>query len=156
MSTSVDNDLDLLAPKFGAAVTVALKEANKAGFDAVVFEAFRSDVRQRFLYQKGRTIIPPKTPVTNAPTADFSWHGYGLAIDVVHRTKFWEPDGGFDWFRNVAKIFKAYNCKWGGDWTSIDPPHFQWHLCKPSPSDAARQLKRSKGHQAVWDAVQAS
>jgi peptidoglycan L-alanyl-D-glutamate endopeptidase CwlK len=156
MSTDESNDLDLLAPNFAAAVRAALVAAKANGLDAMVFEAFRTDERQRFLYKKGRTIIPPTKPVTNAPTADFSWHGYGLAIDVVHRTRYWEPEAGFDWFKKVAAIFKAHNCKWGGDWTSVDPPHFQWHLCKPSPSDAARQLKRSKGHQAVWEIVGAN
>lgn len=155
MSTDVSNDLDRLAPRFADAVREALTHAKAEGLDAMVFEAFRSDERQRCLYKKGRTKIPPHHTVTNAPTTDHSWHGYGLAVDVVHRTKFWNPEGGERWFRKVAEIFKQHDCSWGGDWKRPDTPHFQWHLCKPSPSPDAREIKRRNGHQAVWDMVRA-
>jgi peptidoglycan L-alanyl-D-glutamate endopeptidase CwlK len=81
----------------------------------------------------------------------FSWHGYGLAVDVIHRTKQW--NAGTPWFAAVAVIFKRHGCKWGGDWKSADLPHFQWGLCKPSPSDTARQFLRTRGVRAVWEAV---
>ncbi|MCX7304739.1 MAG: M15 family metallopeptidase [Hyphomicrobiales bacterium] len=155
MSTAVSKDLKELAPKFAQAVQEGLDAARKAGLEAMVFEAFRSDERQRFLYRQGRTIIPPKSTVTNAPTADYSWHGYGLAVDVVHQTKFWEPVEGEKWFKKVADIFKQHACSWGGDWKKPDTPHFQWHLCKPSPSEIARDLKRREGAKAVWKVVQA-
>jgi peptidoglycan L-alanyl-D-glutamate endopeptidase CwlK len=93
--------------------------------------------------------------VTNAPTNLHSWHGYGLAVDVVHRTKFWKPAEGMSWFGAVAEVFKQHDCKWGGDWTHVDPPHFQWHLCKPSPSSEARHLIQTEGLEAVWRKVKA-
>ena len=151
----VSNDLGLLAPAFAEAVKAALEECNGPPNDlnAKVYEAYRSQELQALYYARGRTIIPPPHTVTNARTNRYSWHGYGLAVDVVHKTKYWEPAGGEAWFAKVAAIFKKHNCNWGGDWTKPDTPHFQWHRCKPSPSDEARALLDSEGVQAVWRAV---
>lgn len=155
-SLRVDRDLSRLAPKFREAVEAALAECAAAKLDTWVYEAHRSEALQRHYFRKGRTIIPPTRPVTNAPTALRSWHGYGLAVDVVDRNRLWKPDGGLSWFERVATIFKRHNCKWGGDWTSPDPPHFQWHLCRPSPSDEARNLLATGGVAAVWEALSAT
>jgi hypothetical protein len=147
------NDLSLLAPKFRALVEAAIAECIKQGLNAMVYEGYRSDELQKIYYARGRTVIPPTHTVTNAPTNTTSWHGYGLAVDVVDRVKYWEPDGGEAWFRKVAAIFKAKGMSWGGDWTHADTPHFQWGACKPSPSDEARALLASGGVQAVWRKV---
>jgi peptidoglycan L-alanyl-D-glutamate endopeptidase CwlK len=72
-------------------------------------------------------------------------------VDVISRSKRWSQPTS--WFRKVAEIFKANGCKWGGDWTSPDLPHFQWGKCKPSPSDQARAIMRREGMQGVWRAV---
>jgi peptidoglycan L-alanyl-D-glutamate endopeptidase CwlK len=124
----VSRDLGKLAPLFAARVRAAIEECNAPENDlrAMVYEAYRSQALQAMYYKRGRTVIPPQRPVTNAPTNMQSWHGYGLAVDVVHREKFWSPPGGEQWFRDVAKIFKKHDCSWGGDWTHADPPHFQW------------------------------
>ena len=146
-------DLRYLAPAFRAAVEAAIADCNAApnALDAVVFETFRSDALQQLYYRRGRDVRPPDAPVTNARTNLYSWHGYGLAVDVIHETKQW--DAGDAWFRAVADIFRRHACKWGGDWTHPDPPHFQWGKCKPSPSDVARELRRTRGLEGVWAAV---
>lgn len=153
---TVSNDLGLLAPKFRAAVERALAECNNEqnGLKAKVYEAYRSQQLQALYYARGRTIIPPTRPVTYARTNLESWHGYGLAVDVVHSTKFW--DAGEDWFRRVAEIFERHECKWGGRWKQRDLPHFQWYRCKPSPSDLARQIVSTEGIEGVWRVVGAS
>ena len=142
-----------LAPAFRDAVRRAIDECNRPGSSlrAMVYETYRSNALQMVYYSRGRTVRPPHQPVTNARTNLYSWHGYGLAVDVIHETLGW--DAGDDWFLQVARVFKRNECKWGGDWTSPDPPHFQWGRCKPSPSDAARELMRVGGVQAVWEAV---
>jgi len=152
-SPKVSNDLGLLAPAFRAAVEAAITECKAKKLDVLVYETYRSQEMQALYYARGRTIVPPTHTVTNAPTNLQSWHGFGLAVDVVHRTDYWEPPGGLKWFQEVAEVFKANNCKWGGDWTKPDPPHFQWRLCKPSPSDYARQLLKDGGFPSVWAAV---
>lgn len=148
---SVHRDLDELAPRFRAAVKRAVAECHARGLDAWVYEAYRTQELQSEYYSRGRTRIPPLKTVTNAPDNLSSWHGYGLAVDVISRSKHW--NAGTPWFREVAAVFKAHECKWGGDWRSVDLPHFQWHKCKASPSPEARRLLATEGVQAVWRAV---
>jgi D-alanyl-D-alanine carboxypeptidase-like protein len=150
------SDLQYLAPLFKQAVDQALAECNDAtnNLNAIVYESFRSNALQEVYFARGRTVKPPSSPVTNARSSLFSWHGYGLAVDVIHREQGW--DAGNAWFQKVADIFKKHGCKWGGDWTSPDRPHFQWGRCKPSPSPIARQLITSTGVESVWRAVGAS
>ena len=150
------NDPMLLAPRFRAAVVAAIEECNNGDnrLDAIIYETYRSNELQAVYFFRGRTVRPPQKPVTNAMQNLYSWHGYGLAVDVIHRTKLW--DGGDAWFVAVAKIFAKHGCKWGGNWRSPDPPHFQWGLCKASPSDTARALMHASGVQAVWKAVGAA
>lgn len=148
---AVSRDESLLAPLFRAQVDAAIVECGRRGLDAFVFEAHRSDALAAEYYAKGRTVIPPTRTVTNAPNARYTWHGYGLAVDVISRAHLWSvPES---WFRAVADVFKAHGCKWGGDWRMKDLPHFQWGKCKPSPSDLARSLYASGGVVAVWKAV---
>ncbi len=150
-SLVVSRDLQLLAPGFRAAVTGAVAECRDRGLDAMVFEAYRSPELQALYFARGRTIVPPSRPVTNAASNLFSWHGYGLAVDVISESKKW--DAGEDWFREVAAVFSEHGCRWGGEWRVRDLPHFQWGRCKPSPSDRARQLLSEGSVRAVWDAV---
>jgi peptidoglycan L-alanyl-D-glutamate endopeptidase CwlK len=144
-------DLSLLAPRFARAVIAAIAECKAAGLDAVVFEAYRSPELQKIYYARGRTVKPPYHTVTNAKSNLHSWHGYGLAVDVIHETMHWNPPTS--WWDKVAKIFKKHGCDWGGDWTQVDLPHFQWGGMRKSPSDRARALWNSGGPLAVWREV---
>jgi hypothetical protein len=147
------SDVALLAPAFARAVSAAIAECNDGAnqLGAMIYETYRSNELQAVYYQRGRSVRPPHAPVTNAQSNMYSWHGYGLAVDVIHQTKQWDVPP--DWFEAVAAIFKKHGCKWGGDWKARDLPHFQWALCKASPSDRARELMRTGGVLAVWEAV---
>jgi peptidoglycan L-alanyl-D-glutamate endopeptidase CwlK len=147
----VSRDMTLLAPRFTKAIEAALAECKSKGLDAYVYEAYRSNELQAMYYARGRTVIPPEKPVTNAPNNLLSWHGYGLAVDVISRARRWDQPR--EWFEEVAEVLKRFEVKWGGDWTKPDLPHFQWGKCKPSPSDFARQLIGAEGMQAVWKVV---
>ena len=148
---SVTNDLGTLAPKFAAAVEQAIAAANAASLNAKVYEAYRSPELQELYYERGRTVVPPTGTVTNARSNLYSWHGYGLAVDVIHATKEWDmPES---WFAAVADHFRQAGCRWGGEWKFKDLPHFQWGPCKPSPSDNARAILAAAGVEAVWRAV---
>lgn len=153
-TAGVDSSLAGLAPKFRAAVQAALADCDAVRLNAVVYEANRSHQLAVLYYARGRTIIPPTATVTNAPDETYSWHGFGLAVDVIHRVKQWDMPAS--WFASVALIFKRHGCKWGGDWRQRDLPHHQWGACKPSPSNQARALLASGGMPAVWLAVGAS
>ena len=156
--TVPDADLSKLAPKFREAIEAALAECIAKGYLAKVFEALRSQERQSHLYAQGRS--RPGQKVTNASTNLTSWHGYGLAADVIHRTKGWAP-GNNDrettaWFTAVAAIFKKHGCAWGGDWSSPDMPHVQWGQMPASPAVTHREMKTRFGNEAVWKYVGAA
>ena len=150
-SAAVSRDPSLLAPRFRAAVDAALADCRAAGLDAYVYEAYRSQELQSLYFARGRTEIPPLQTVTNAASNLYSWHGYGLAVDVISYSHGWSrPES---WFAEVAAVFKRHDCRWGGDWKMKDLPHFQWHRCRPSPSDRARELLAAGGMAAVWREV---
>jgi peptidoglycan L-alanyl-D-glutamate endopeptidase CwlK len=144
-------DLGVLAPRFRDAVQNALAACNARGLDAMVYETYRTQELQAAYYARGRTIIPPIETVTNAPSNLYSWHGFGLAVDVISASKGWSVDGR--WFEEAARCFRAHGCRWGGEWKQPDLPHFQWGVCKPSPSDQARVMLARGGVGAVWEAV---
>lgn len=147
----VMRDIDALAPRFRDAVRAALTECRAAGLDATVYEARRSDEVQRAYYALGRTVVPPRYTVTNASTAQGSWHFYGLAVDVISASRGWSVSG--EWMRAVAVIFKRHGSAWGGEWRTRDLPHFQWGRCAASPSRRARELYDTGGLIAVWREV---
>jgi hypothetical protein len=152
--TRVRRELDLLAPRFQAAVEQALRDCQDRGLDAYVYETYRTAELQALYYARGRTIVPPLKRVTNASNNLHSWHGYGLAVDVISKANGWNrPES---WFAQVAQSFQAHGCRWGGEWIMKDLPHFQWGRCKPSPSDRARQIYQTDGIEGVWQAVGAA
>jgi peptidoglycan LD-endopeptidase CwlK len=143
-----DTDISRLAPLFAARVAETLSRARMAGLDPVLFEGWRSDVRQRWLYAQGRT--RPGDVVTNAQSALYSWHGYGLAVDVISRAHGWD-DATF--FERLARIAKGVGLDWGGDWSTRDLPHLQHGTLRAGPSAKARSILKSGGLYAVWEEV---
>lgn len=152
-------DLSLLAPKFRAAVEAAIADCAAKGFPVKVAEALRSQERQAWLYAQGRTRSGPR--VTNAPTNLTSWHGYGLAVDVIHETLGYEPHGkngaaNEAWFEGVGHIFEKHGLAWGGRWSHPDTPHMQWGGMPASPQANHKALKQQMSNAAVWRAVGAA
>jgi hypothetical protein len=158
------NDTACLAPKFRAAVDDGIAAIRAEGHDAVVFETCRTDELARIYFEQG---------TSKAPNARRTWHGYGLAVDIISGSKQWNiyphhvrrtrdgkriyMPGDPEFLECVTRVFKARGLKWGGDWTRFkDWPHWQWGRCKPSPSDVAVTLYRQGGVEPVWRAVGAS
>lgn len=135
-----------------AAVEQLLTACGVYGLDAYVYEGVRSAELQALYYHRGRppTAAYPR-PVTNARSNLYSWHGYGLAVDIISRTQRW--DAPESWFRQVADLAKQCGLDWGGDWKQRDLPHFQWGRCRASPSDLARTIYHQHGLEAVWRIV---
>jgi hypothetical protein len=151
---TIESDLDCLAPLFRDAVIAGLAECRAQGLDAVVHESCRSRATAEVYYARGRTTIPPHGTVTNARDETWSWHGYGLAVDVISESKGW--GAGSIWFGLMGAIFEKHGCKWGGRWAHPDFPHVQWGKCKDTPSDRAREVLAANGMDAVWTAVGAN
>lgn len=104
----------------------------------------RTPKEQDVLYAQGRTVLFDRNgkrlgKVTNAKGWQ-SIHNYGFAWDIVllidkngdgvFETAVWDTKGDFDkdgksdWMEIVA-YFKSNGCVWGGDWSFVDPPHFE-------------------------------
>jgi hypothetical protein len=150
----VTSSLDLLAPQVRIAAAAALKECNDERLDAIAYETRRSDELQRIYYQRGRTVIPPSYTVTNVASAQYGWHFFGLALDVISASKRWDVTP--EWRHQVTEIFKRHGFAAGAEWPHPDEPHYQWAKCRRSPSDEARSLYAEGGLEAVWQAVGAA
>ena len=130
---SDSHDLADLHPHVRAMAERLVHDAAAAGIPIRITFTLRSMATQDALYAKGRTA--PGEIVTNA-RAGYSFHNYGLALDVVpvellalpnwgdvpahqaHTTALWAKLGA---------IGKAIGFRWGGDFHSIkDRPHFEW------------------------------
>ena len=119
--------LDGLAPQFRTALCLLLAHVP----DAMIAETLRTPERQSFLYGFGRDYDDGRGIVTHAPTNLTSWHGYGLAADVIHGTRGW--DASEAWFRAMGAAAKRVGLFWGGDW----------------------RLLAASGVRAVWESVHA-
>jgi len=129
------NRLDRLAPMMKERVEALLEDAKKIGsingelFDPIVFETDRVDELQRIYYEQG---------TTNAPTAIYGWHFFGLATDMISKSKKWSVKDS--WWRALGKLAERNGLKSGYFWKRKDSPHIYFGTLKDSPSDIARTL----------------
>jgi len=102
------------------------------------FEMLRNEARQDALYAEGRS----KAKAGNSP------HQYGMAVDVVHATRYWQlSKKEWDILGSIGKeVARRRNIKieWGGDWEKFwDPAHWQlqnWRIRKDEPKVGRPQL----------------
>ncbi len=157
-----------LAPQFADKVFRLIHDMERLGHDPMVFEGFRSDERAAWLYESGRTFDDGRGVVTQAQTARKSWHRYGLAVDIISKSKQWDADARF-WSHLrmcAAEIGLVSGDDWDRDGIPVeddpdehlaDKPHVQ-HWCPGmhvTPSDHAWELLQKEGVEAVWREVHA-
>ena len=153
-----------LAPRFREAVERVLERMRADGHDPLVFETLRTEQRQQFIYGFGREYDDGRGVVTHSESAADTWHGYGLAVDIVSASKLWSASKQF-WI-SLGIAVREEGLIWGADWNSngrsdderfVDRPHVQWgNGMRRSPSSKAVQLMATGGYQAVWAAVGAA
>jgi len=138
------NSLDTLFPPFAELVTKCAKDAQALGFYA--FETYRSLDTQMEYFKRGRSyqgglwvVTDPKAVVTKAKPG-FSFHAYGLAVDMVPKVEGATPKLGLQWswddydlktagkqpvpWTKLAAIYRKYGLLAGNDWKKFpDPPH---------------------------------
>lgn len=122
-----------LHPRVEGVARRLLAAAAKAGIPLTVTFTLRSIATQDALYAQGRTV--PGKIVTNA-RAGFSFHNFGLALDVVPTELLALPNWGDTpahqrrtdrLWEQVGALGKALGFRWGGDFHTIkDRPHFEW------------------------------
>ena len=120
-------DLDELKPVAKLACITFLEECKKAGIDIFITETYRSQARQNYLYEQGRTREGKKVTWTRN-----SRHTSRLAWDIAHNAK--EPYKDVSVFKKAGQVAKKLGITWGGDWKTPDMPHFEvkatWKLPK--------------------------
>lgn len=126
----VCRDVNALLPAFRLALVLALEQANRetvgkfTNFYAwVIFETYRSQTRQDYLYAQGRT--RPGSIVTHTK---HSRHTERDAADIVwlDRKGRFHWDGPLVLWQILGHAARTYGLEWGGDWSSfVDLPHIQ-------------------------------
>jgi hypothetical protein len=104
------SDLDLLEPITRVAVQGIISDANTHGIQLMVFETYRSQLRQTALFNQGASQL-----------RSVGVHHYGLACDLVKDIggdPSWKGD--FSFLREMAR---ANGLIWGGDWGTPNQPH---------------------------------
>ncbi len=139
-SLDVEDDLELLQPTFRGKVRTLIRRMNDRGFDAHVFETWRSRARNKVLSERGTGISP------NADgSIPIGMHELGLAVDVVSRSKLWSPGQAF-WTALGAEA-KALGLNWGGTWSDPDMPHVQ--AVPPAKQNEMRARFQKYGYDGV-------
>src|ERR1700693_3787108 len=98
------SDTEMLEPVTRLAVASIIAAAKaELGMDLMVFETFRSQLRQEQLFAKGVTELK-----------HVGVHGYGLAADIVKLIN-GQPSWAGD-FSFLGPLAKRFGLIWGGDW----------------------------------------
>jgi hypothetical protein len=93
-----------------------IKKCTDAGLKILTIETLRTQDRQAALHKEA--------PLANPSLVGA--HGYGLAFDCAPL-----KNGKIDWsdyalFKKMGAIGKQIGLEWGGDWKTVDCPHFQY------------------------------
>lgn len=123
---STDNRIKTLHPKLrDIAANFINRSEKELGIKLRITQAMRTILEQNKLYAQGRT--EAGKIVTNAQ-GGFSYHNYGLAIDVVEIKNGKALWSNTNWV-NIGSLGKSMGFEWGGDFKSLDDkPHFQLTL----------------------------
>jgi hypothetical protein len=163
----VRKDVDLLAPKFKTKIQRLLLNLTERGHDPIIAETMRDDERQKFLHGFGRLYDDGRGVVTKASTSATTWHGFGLAVDIVSRKHGWNAPAAF--WTALGEECRTLGLCWGNDWdmdgipVERDPdesfgdrPHVQWAPMRRYPSPAAKQIRDERGLEGLWRYVEAA
>ena len=119
--TRACRDLNKLSAKGKIACELFLEKCKKAGLNVLIVETYRSQARQTYLYEQGRT--RPGQIVTQIKTVGY--HNTGNAWDICKNVKGHEYDD-YSFFTKCGEIAKSLGIEWGGYWDGFkDTPHFQ-------------------------------
>jgi hypothetical protein len=153
--------LDVLAPRFRSALERVLATLTGLGLTPMVIETLRTSARQQHLYGFGRTHDDGRGIVTHSRDANETWHGFGLAADIVcAKQQYGAPDA---FWQALGRACARERLTWGGDWNGdgssaderfVDRPHVQWGPpMRRSPSPYAARLVEIGGMAALWKEV---
>lgn len=117
--TTTCRDISELAPNAQKACSLFMQRCKDRGLNVLITETYRSQARQNYLYEQGRT--RPGKVVTWTKN---SRHTSRRAWDICKNVKGGEySDSGF--FKECGDIAKELGITWGGTWSVPDTPHFE-------------------------------
>lgn len=131
--TKASRDINELSPVAEKACRLFLDECKKAGIDIFITETYRSQARQNYLYEQGRSRPGQKVTWTKS-----SNHTGRMAWDIAVNP----PKSLYDvaTLNKAGAVAKRLNITWGGSWkTSIDRPHFEVDKNWKTPSTSSKQ-----------------
>ena len=110
------NELSAQAQK---ACALFMSECKKQGLNVLITETYRSQARQNYLYEQGRSRSGNIVTWTKN-----SRHTSRMAWDICKNVKGAEySDSSF--FIKCGAIAKQLGITWGGTWKEADTPHFE-------------------------------
>jgi hypothetical protein len=151
----VQKDISVLAPQMQTSILECNSALVALGIDVTVYEAMRSDEL---------AVIYNALGVSRAKDASHTWHHWGLAVDVISKSRGWDvyptrhSDGtlhGGDpkWYEPVWRAYDAAGLTLGKNFRSIfDAPHVQWGGCPASPTADLIEIGNTS-LLALWKAV---
>ena len=130
--TTTCRDIKQLNPVAQEACNLFMAECKKAGLNVLITETYRSQARQNYLYEQGRT--RPGNVVTWTKN---SRHTGRMAWDICKNVKGKEySDAKF--FDQCGAIAKRLGITWGGTWKTPDRPHFEVTSTWKAPKAATK------------------
>lgn len=117
--TETVRDIGALTKKAQVACKLFMEECKKRGLNVLITETYRSQERQNYLYEQGRT--RPGKVVTWTKK---SRHTSRRAWDICKNQKGAEySDESF--FKECGAVAAKFGIVWGGTWKTPDTPHFE-------------------------------
>ena len=116
--TKANRDIKSLQPIAQKACELFLNECKKRNIPIFITETHRSQARQDYLYEQGRT--RPGKIVTWTRSSN---HTGGYAWDIAVNP----PNDLYDnqIIAKAGEVAKELGIEWGGTWKEKDTPHFQ-------------------------------
>jgi hypothetical protein len=135
---------------FVARVNMMIEQLRGEGFDVRVIDGFRTFREQQERFEQGRTSSGPI--VTNCE-AGYSWHNYGLAVDIALNDEdgnpVWPEDSSPFWQR-LGDVAISHGVFWGGVFGY--PGHIEYHP-NYGRDEAAHFIEEFEayGLEGVWE-----
>lgn len=117
--TKACRDISELTKNAQKACNLFMERCKAAGLNVLITETYRSQERQNYLYEQGRT-----RPGNKVTWTKNSRHTSRRAWDICKNVKGAEySDASF--FKKCGEIAKELGITWGGTWKTPDTPHFE-------------------------------
>lgn len=118
--TKACRDIEELIPEVQKGALLFLEECKRQGLNVLITETYRSQERQDYLYEQGRSRPGRKVTWTRR-----SKHTSRRAFDICRKEKGREYDNSDGFFKKAADIAVSLGFTAGYYWSKQDMPHIQ-------------------------------